>query len=189
MKFLIIAFAISFVGSVGLCQDASKWQICGPPTFDFANIVVAKAIDESTVSILMPDCKSETRSRMVPVTKFRQEARIKTAEVDGKSVEQEYTVQVPYTETLEQSYQVRVIDRATRKDLPISELVAWDLQGNKLSSQQVQQQLKTAAHVYFLSNDTPPEISAYHAAALNPRLLFVFHPAAQSDPKQEPAPQ
>ena len=50
----------------------------------------------------------ETKTRMVPVTRTRTETRTRVVMRDGKEVEENYEVSVPYTENIAQTYTVQV---------------------------------------------------------------------------------
>lgn len=178
---IIIGFVL--VASTLYGQAPSPWELADPPAFYMENIVIAKTKDAGTVSMMIPQWALEERTRMVMVTRTRTETRIRAVERDGETVTEEYTVEVPYTEQVEQTYTVQVLAGKARRDLPVAELTAWDLSGAKLSSAQVLQRLQSAAHVYRLPENQPLRISPYHAAALNRNLLFVYHPQATDQPQ------
>lgn len=178
MRFFALIIGLVFVGSTGFAQHSSPWEMVSPPVFELGNIVIAKTKDANTVSMMLPQWNLETRTRTVAVTKQRTETRVREVDVDGQAVSQEYVVEVPYTEQIEQAYTVQVLGGKARKDFPVGELMAWDLNGNKLSSQQLLQKLQAPTHVYRLPHDRPLDISAYHAAVLNRNLIFVYHPEA-----------
>ncbi len=177
----VLGFAL--ITSTLYGQTPSPWELADPPAFHMHNIVIAKTKDAETVSMMLPQWTLETRSRMLTVTRMRTEIRTRTAERDGQTITEEYAVEVPYTEQIEQTYTVQVLEGKVRRDLPVAELTVWDLNGTKLSAAQVLQRLNSATHVYRLPDNQPLPISPYHAAVLNRNLLFVHHPQACPQPQ------
>lgn len=183
MRRFAIVLGFVLVASTLYGQAPSPWELAEPPAFYMHNIVIAKTKDAETVSMMLPQWTEETRTRMLTVTKTRVETRTRAVERDGQTVTEEYAVEVPYTEQVEQTYTVQVLAGKVRRDLPVAELTAWDLSGTKLSAAQVLQRLNSATHVYRLPENQPLPISPYHAAVLNRNLLFVHHPQACTQPQ------
>lgn len=83
-----------------------------------------------------------------PVTSFKQELRTRTIEVDGKQVEQTYTLQVPFTEYKESEVKVP----AGRKPIavPASECRFFDLQGEELAATDAAERLGSLQPIFLL---------------------------------------
>ncbi len=116
-----------------------------------------------------------TEVREGPVTSFKQERRTRTIEVDGKQLEQAYTVQVPVTEYKESEVKVP----AGRKPItvPASECRFFDLHGEELAATDAAERLGSLQPIFLLdglaADAKLPEIPAIVRQAVKEECLIV----------------
>ena len=139
------------------------------------DVAVAKmAADRSTVMLMLPQYATETKTRMLNVTKYRTETRTRTKEVAGQVVTEEYAVQVPYTEQVEQMYTVSVGIGTKRVDVPFTELKAFDLSVLPLESKSLASRLASPMHVLVQKNGVEfTAIDPYTASVLRPDIIVL----------------
>lgn len=116
-----------------------------------------------------------TEKKEGPVTSFTQELRTRIIQVDGKPLEQTYTVQIPVTEFKETEVKIP----AGRKPLtvPASECRFFDLQGEEIAATDAAERLRSLQPIFLLDGmaaDTKlPEIPAIVRQAVKEECLIV----------------
>jgi hypothetical protein len=181
LRVIPLAFACTaFVGTTYGQQPDPKARWTPPQSIDetqvsLRDIFVAKmAADRSSVMLMLPQYRTETRSRVVSVTKMRTETRTRSKEVAGQTVTEEYPVQVPYTEQVEQSYTVTFSVGTERINVPFTELKAFDLSAVPIESTSLASRLVNATHVFVQRNGAEfKAIDPFTASVLRPDVIVL----------------
>ena len=81
--------------------------------------------------------------------------------VDGAQKEQTYTYQNP-------------TDKSERKDVPIDDVDAWTIDGNRLTKDQLMKALQKPTPVFLYDNkDFPDYVTAPFSSILNPKAIVL----------------
>jgi hypothetical protein len=163
----------------------SAWQPSEFPALSFKDTAVAQASpDSSSVMFIFPELILESKTRDIPVQKFRTEARTRTVDVEGKTVEQTYTVNVPYTEMITQTYQIEALGVAPPSNAPtkrvnvlMKDIRAWHVEGDAIDATSLGTLLPQWAHVFAM--EMPAEIDfkgvdPYYASFLRPQTIVFY---------------
>ncbi len=179
---LLLLLAMS--STVGAQQQASpnsktKPTVLLAPHMSLANVkLVSLSEDNNSVIIVIPKSKSETKIRQATVTKFDQVKRIRTIQVNGMNVDQEYTVQVPYTQTVDQEYTVETLDTSTNIEVPLKKVRAWKLDGSRLSAEQLRSACSKPTHMIVaevVENEPFEKLNPFFASVLRPDTIVLFY--------------
>ncbi len=106
----------------------------------------------------------------------RMETRTREITVDGKAVTQAYTVNVPYTETREFTYQVAVLQGEDKADIPVEKIRAWDLTGRVVDTATLAVKLVFPTHVMVIEldpNETYEALDPYYASVMKQDTLVL----------------
>ncbi len=201
LSFVAIA-TVLLVPCIGSSQEAnSKWTPTIAPRISLEQIAVAKITSTTTgdtqISILLPQWRTETRTRDFPRTKIRTETKTRTIPNPSGTgtIEEAYTEQVPYTEIITESYNVRVPEKSKRIDIPSKQAGLFRASGELITSVETEKLLASPQHVFLLENPrTGFVIDEYHQSVLSKDFLvlgidpeFLATAKDQSTPPQ-PAP-
>ncbi len=130
---------------------SSPWTPTSDPgsVLDFGDVALAEAgEDQRSLRIMIPQYRSETRTRIEPLTQFHTETRTQLVTLpNGRQVEQTYTVEVPVEIQQEVAYAVRVPGVLRQIDIPLDQVRAWALDGAPIQPAELLKQLKTTRHV------------------------------------------
>ncbi|MEM6365796.1 MAG: hypothetical protein AAF745_15310 [Planctomycetota bacterium] len=142
--------------------------------------------------------RQEVRTRLVPVQRTRAETRTRTVQEDGKEVTKNYTVQVPYTEMVTQTYTVAIPiavgnNPVGSKGSPSSTLslpsrvktksrfvkfermAAWDLSGKPIPTDELASRLKKPLTAFLIDQPFGPDvkINPAHRAVLRSDAMLI----------------
>lgn len=149
------------------------------PHMSLANVkLVSLSEDNNSVIIVIPKSKSETKTRQATVTKFDQVKRIRTIQVNGMNVDQEYTVQVPYTQTVDQEYTVETLDTSTSIEVPLKNVRTWKIDGSRLSAEQFRSACSKPTHMIVaevVENEPFEKLNPFFASVLRPDTIVLFY--------------
>lgn len=147
-----------------------------PVSFSLERFVLAKVDDKGNLQVTKWNYAWELQKQTVAVTREitqQQTRRVKNA--DGKVIEETYNVQVPVTEMREVSTPAQVPKRKLEITVPIAEVIAWDLAGERLRVDQLKAVLTDHPYAIILQENNSPHYSKLHRSALHPKLVFVYH--------------
>lgn len=180
---------VSFNPTTGVAQQAtngkSAWQPSEFPALSFKDTAVAQASpDSSSVMFIFPELILESKTRDIPVQKFRAETRTRTVDVGGKTVEQTYTVNVPYTEMITQTYPVEVLGIAPpgnaptkRVNISTKDIRAWHVEGDAIDAASLGTLLPQWAHVFAMEMPAESDfkgVDPYYASFLRPQTIVFY---------------
>lgn len=180
---------VGFIPNNGLAQQAtngkSAWQPSEFPALSFKDTAVAQASpDSSSVMFIFPELILEAKTRDIPVQKFRTETRTRTVDVEGKTVEQTYTVNVPYTEMVTQTYPVGVLGIAPPGNAPtkrvnvlMKDVRAWHVDGDAIDAASLGTLLPQWAHVFAIEMPAESEfkgVDPYYASFQRPQTIVFY---------------
>jgi hypothetical protein len=146
---------------------------------DLSSVVLAKYADGPKGPQLVAQVDNyQTQQRDVTVTRMIAEKRTRKVKVgtpgEEKVVEQEYTVQIPVTETVKQA--VRVPAEGKRlQAFPLDEVSIYRLDATPVSDEDTKQLLEKMTPIFLLNNfqgEVKP-IEGPMLQALNPNCLIV----------------
>lgn len=132
--------------------------------------------DGKSLRAIVPRIEVSTRTHEIEVTKMRQESRTRTVTNDeGKPQVQEYTVCVPYTETMTTTVTVPKIAAKQRMTIPAEQIRAWRLNGEALSAQDLLKQAGKPIHFFAHRSLVPFKgVDPYYAQVLSPKAVVIF---------------
>ena len=171
-------FVLAVVVSLSIQAFASA-QTKSDSNFALKNLVkakFAKTEEGPSIAFTIAGSRTETRVRMVPITRMRTETRTRTRTVEGKPVAETYTVQVPYTEMVSQSYSVVVPGGKTQKFVKLDDISFYKLDGSIPEKDEVKKLLENESPILLLKTDPSKAkikpASDYLRKALHPNLLL-----------------
>jgi hypothetical protein len=132
---------------------------------DLGELVSIKAARAETPSVIVGIPFDRQGTRTVQVARTRSEQRTRVVSVDGKAIEQNYVVAVPYTEQVEQVFTVREFKEQT---ISVLNIAGWDLQGKRISDQELIDRLANHPVAFMLESPWPD------GAALDPQQRAVL---------------
>ncbi len=162
-------------------QDAAASPMVRLDLSDLVSVEPAKTDSPAMVlDVRVPT----TRTRTVNVTKTRTEKRTRSVQVDGKQVEQNYVVQVPYIENVEQTFTVMQV---RKQSVPTDQIQGWDLAGNLLEEQELIDRLSSRPVVFIRGEPWPTngELDPKQRAVLRGDVLVIYvkSPAGHQEPR------
>ncbi len=176
------------------------------PNFDFwSSVVIAKITDQDSgnVSFMIPSFSVATETKVVDETRIRQETRtreinrkvprteIRSKMVDGKQVEEavtvevmetvteNYTVDVPYTESTERLVETFSPKEPSKVELPLADLKAWTVKGEPISTAVLKSKLKKATKLLALEtepNAADSLLDPFYSSTLAEDIILVYNP-------------
>lgn len=179
--------AVGLALLMGICCVAQEgpshypWLPSGGPdrVLNFGDICIAKGSpDQHSLLIAKPVFQTETRTKVIYVTKYRTETRTReVVQPNGESVTQTYTVQVPYTEAVEQTYTVQVPFGATKFTVPMAMVRAWNLSGEPVDPASLARRL--AKPTYVIASESDPSASfrgvePFYASVLRTDTIVIY---------------
>jgi hypothetical protein len=122
--------------------------------------------------MMLESYRSEKRTG--PVTTFRQEQRTRMVEVDGKKVEQTYTVNVPVS--IEGEVEVRIPAGRKPVSKPVGQFRFVDLKGQAVSAESASEILQTLQPAFLLDRFAGelPEIPEIYQNAIQKNCLIII---------------
>lgn len=174
--------SILFSPCVCVSQDAKdKWTPSISPQISLERVVVAKLTATSTgdsqISILLPQWRTEQRTREISLTKCRKETRTRMVpDPSGTgSVEQSYTVAVPYSETVTQSYNLQIPEKSKRIDIPWEHAKLLRAPGELVTDGEAQKILASPQHAFLIETLTENfTVDEYHRSVLSKEFLVLW---------------
>lgn len=179
----VLMFAALSVPVAGFAQapvsDTSKPKSLPHFAVSFQNVVVAKAsADKTTIVLLVPQYKMETRTGTYSVVVPTTEKRIRAVTDEaGNTKEVEYTVMVPRTEERTREYTVSIPTEPIKVTLPVAEVRAWQATGEPVESAELLRRVAEPAHLFAVEADPSQKFSGvdpYFAEVLRPGALVLF---------------
>jgi hypothetical protein len=184
VRYLVVAVVLS-LPVLSFAQspvaETSKFKPSGPPPgqVGLQNLMVAKAVaDKSSMMLLVPQYKYETRTRTYTVTKVVPETRTRPVKLkDGSIAEQTYTVEVPVTEERTQEYMVGIVMEPSKVYVPLKEVRAWQISGETVDTGELLRRLGEATHVFAMEIDASAKfepVEPFFSEVLRPRTLVLY---------------
>lgn len=171
----------AFVVAQTPTAETSKFKPRALPHFamSFQNVSVAKAAaDKTSIMLLVPQFKYETRTATYTVVVTRDEKRVRTVTDDaGNTKEVEYVVKVPVTEERTQEYTVSIPIEPKKVTLPIADVRAWEVTGQSVEAAELLRRLAEPTHLFAAEMDPAQEfvaIEPYFAEILKAGALVLY---------------
>lgn len=186
----IMATVIVGLGLAGSVHDSLAQVAENAPAktlrLDLDSLVRVSAARAETPSVIVGIPFDRVGTRTVQVTRTRSEQRTRVVSVDGKAVQQNYVVAVPYTEQVEQVFTVREIQEKT---VPVLQIAGWDLHGNRIGDQELIDRLANQPVAFMTENPWPDdaELDPQQRAVLRDDVLVLHLPSKHERPLQQPA--
>ena len=185
---------LSCSGQLACGQQPSVWKPAAAPQWDLDSLAVAKFVGEQdgepTLALMVTDWQFETRARVVNVTKYRTEQRQREVNNNGVTEVQAYTVQVPYTEQVEQTYTVQIPVGQQRVDVPLGECTAWTLAGKQVPTDKLAAFFSKPRHVIeWWDMQNAPQPDPFYASVIKPDTLLLRFPREEDGAYSEVVPE
>ena len=194
MKFASIVIAVALIGirhpSVCESQDAKdKWAPAIAPVLSLEHVAIAKSTVSPKgalqVSILLPQWRTEKRTGKFNVMTYRSEVRTRTVPnpSGNGTVEESYSVKLPYTETKTRTFDAKIPTAPKRLDVPIEEVSILRSNGEFVEGAEKASLLEKTRHVFLLREEYPEfSIDAFHSSFLRDDALVLWiHPTHYPD--------
>ena len=158
---------------------------------DLQDVVGVEPIEvgATTVTLLRTDIRAETRTKTVPVTRMRQETRTarRVNEQTGQTEEREYTVEIPYTESVTMTKQVFVPVGIQKREVPIKTLTGWDINGKKLGHDELIKRLSSQGSAILFQQpwEEGTKFDKIQTAVIRKDILILYAPQSVVAPKVE----
>ncbi len=139
---------------VKIKMDAPPHKLVEPmvlPAFSFSHAVLAKVTEQASgekfISVLEPACQKETR--------------VRTINVNGKPVEESYTVTIP--------------GPRKRVDYPLADVDCWLADGKEVNDETISQLLATPRSVFWLASNQHADYCAdpFFEGLINPNAIVI----------------
>ena len=153
---------------------------------DLAVVKVLQVDSKPTVAVAKFIQKATVSSMMVREVTYLQEKRKKTVTIDGKQVEQEYTVQVPVYTDKPTTVKNFTPDRQERF-CPVSGVQFFDLKGKLVEPAVWGKLLEKPRHVLLLKEPVGEKnpIDPFYMSIIREDTLLMFLPKQDADSKSE----
>lgn len=169
---------LSVVGSLVLAslviaQDAAK-QVPPMMRLDFNDVAMIELARADDTSITIERSRAN-RASGVPVTRMRTEQRTRTTTVNGKQVQQTYTVSVPYTEVVTQSVTTKAPVDDKPRTFSIAKISAWYSNGQRVADEALADSLRVPVAAILLKSPwlEGVTIEPSHRALIREDTLFL----------------
>ncbi len=181
-----IFFAFCTCG-MALAQSDTTLVPNQPISVSFEDLAVVKIVDvdsKPNVAVAKFSQKATVTSMTVREVTYLQEKRKKTVTIDGKQVEQEYTVQVPVYTDKPKTVNNFTPDRQERF-CPVSGVQVFDLKGKLIEPAVWGKLLDKPRHVLLLKDPVGEKnpIDPFYMSVIREDTLLVFLPRQDADSK------
>lgn len=149
------------------------------PVVKFSDVCVAKIARQDTrtvVSIQVPKFRPATRTETVDVTRHVAETRTRVRRIEGRDVQETFTVLVPIKTQVERAVTYFESDGFTVREANLASIEARTVSGELISTEDLEQRLQMPTHVMLLRapwGDHPP-IDDYYRSILRSDLVFLY---------------
>lgn len=156
---------------------ANPWQPTALPRFGFQNAAIAKIYQNSTGDAVLGLITFQEVTATYQTTKLKIEERTRTVEDPdtGQTIAQTYTVQVPYTETIE-----KLVLQRRRFEVPLQHAQFRTTSGQTLTATQAQDILGEPARCFLVDRAWKANIEPFFAQMLSENLLVISYDAAKA---------